>query len=182
MAQYLIKIISIIDHFSQQFQNHFYPFQNLYIDELLLFIQWQTEDEIIHSVFDNSETNFVLYFNFYVGTGTVTRDLGFNGFSNVVISHNEPLLGTGHTLYVDNSYSSSDLLVWLYNWAKNACRTVRKAKVNMHVMEGKLKEGEIAQRPVKGKLIAMKWCDIRKKCVVAPFNFHSAEIVENNKT
>ncbi|KAG8236629.1 hypothetical protein J437_LFUL016462 [Ladona fulva] len=86
-------------------------------------------------------------------------DLGKSG--DIVSTLINPYLEKGHTLYVDNWYTSPALFCWLHDRATNACGTVRKNRRNMPKMEEKLKKGAIRFKSSE-KLLALKWCSKRE--------------------
>ena len=75
----------------------------------------------------------------------------------------KPYLDKGHSLYIDNFYTSPSLFHSLYHTKTNACGTVRTNRRGMPKFP-KIKKGERSVRVLDEdycKLIAMKWCDRR---------------------
>ena len=68
----------------------------------------------------------------------------------------KPYLGKGHTLFVDNWYSSPALFNLLYNNCTNACGTVKKRQKGMPKINDQLKKGEASFRS-SNNLLVIKW-------------------------
>ncbi|KAL6419646.1 hypothetical protein ACFW04_011300 [Cataglyphis niger] len=129
----LHKISSVCNKLQKSFKDSFSPFQNLCIDEsLLLFKGRLSFKQYIPSkrsrfgiktyVLCDCKTGYVLDVNIYAGSETrITEDtpeIGKTG--NIVLTLLKPYLGKGHTLYVDNFYSSPTLFNLLHTNATNA--------------------------------------------------------------
>lgn len=84
----------------------------------------------------------------------------------------KPYLGNGHTLYIDNWYSSPALFKFLYNNCTNACGTVIKRRKGMPKIDERLKRGEATFRS-SNNLLVLKWMD--KKGVYMLSTMHIAE-------
>ncbi|KAL6417032.1 hypothetical protein ACFW04_014740 [Cataglyphis niger] len=147
----LHKISSVCNKLQKSFKDSFSPFQNLCIDEsLLLFKGRLSFKQYIPSkrsrfgiktyVLCNCKTGYVLDVNIYAGSETrITEDtpeIGKTG--NIVLTLLKPYLGKGHTLYVDNFYSSPTLFNLLHTNATNACGTVKQRRKGMPVLNKKL--------------------------------------------
>lgn len=87
-------------------------------------------------------------------------------------------LGKGHTLYVDNWYTSPILFTTLYFHQTNACGTVRKKRVNMPIRQEKLEKDEISFRSSEN-LLCIKWQDRREVWMLT--TLHYADIVNTQK-
>ncbi|XP_046827843.1 piggyBac transposable element-derived protein 4-like [Vespa crabro] len=87
-------------------------------------------------------------------------------------------LGKGHTLYVDNYYSSPALFNLLHTNATNACGTVKQRRKDMPILNKKLNRGEIEFR-TSNNFLALKWRD--KKEVFMLSTFHNNEFVSTVK-
>lgn len=86
----------------------------------------------------------------------------------------EPYLNKGHTLFVDNWYTSPTLFKLLHMKTTNTCDTVNKRRKGMPRMMEKLKKGQVCCRYSRN-LLAMKWMD--KKEVFMLSTMHSDEFV-----
>ena len=90
------------------------------------------------------------------------------------------LLDKGHHVYMDNYYTSPELMDELYLRSTYGCGTVRKNRkgLPLAVSSAELKKGEGLFRR-NGPLLAIKWCD--KRSVYMLSTIHAAEMVEVNK-
>ncbi|XP_046398242.1 piggyBac transposable element-derived protein 4-like [Ischnura elegans] len=187
----LFKIRPVVDHLRAAFKNNLVPFKNLCIDEsLMLFKGRLFFKQFIPSkrsrfgiktfVICDCETGFILDFVVYTGAKSDIveqhADLGKSG--DIVSTLMHTYLDKGHTLYVDNWYSSPALFCWLHDRATNACGTVRRSRRDMPRMEEKLKKGELRFRSSE-KLLALKWCDKREVWMLS--TCHSAGVIETTK-
>ncbi|XP_017790882.1 PREDICTED: piggyBac transposable element-derived protein 4-like [Habropoda laboriosa] len=186
----LWRIREVINRLRRSFSDAFYPYQNLFIDESLLLYKGRLSfKQFIPSkrnrfgiksfVLCDCKTGYVQDFIFYSGSGTISpqyADIGISG--NIVMSLMEPYLHKGHTLYVDNWYTSPALFNCLHMNATNACGTVRKRRHGMSRIEKKLKEGEVIFLS-SDNLLAMKWKD--KKDVYMLSTMHTEEFVSMPK-
>lgn len=190
----LWKIRRIVDHLRKVFPDAFYPFKNLCIDESLVlykgrvfFKQYIPSKRhrfgIKFFVLCDCETGYILDFIIYVGEATDIKketDFGVNvGIpGRVVLTLLERYLGKGHTLYVDNWYTSPTLFSYLYDRETNACGTVRINRKGMPALSKKLKKGEIEFMSTD-KLLALKWQDKREVRMLS--TLHTSEIVATDK-
>jgi hypothetical protein len=112
----LRKIRSIIDHFSSKFSELYYSTQDIALDESLMkfrgrlsYVQCNRSKRLRFGIkiYCESNSGYCLFFKIYVGDDV--KDPSLPASTNVVLTMCEPLLGKGHTLYLDNWYSSPDL-------------------------------------------------------------------------
>lgn len=152
------------------FQNHFYSFQNLVIDEsMVLFKGRLSFKQYIKTkrhrfgiklyVLCDCETGMVLDVIIYAGKATNiqgqgNQNLGVTGA--IVAKLLSPYLNKGHSLFTDNFYTSSSL----FQNKTNSCGTVRQNRKQMPLFEQKLKTGEVDWRS-SGTMLAVKWKDRR---------------------
>ena len=120
----------------------------------------------------------------YTGASTERTSLvkGIGKSEAIVLELLKPYLGKGHTLYVDNFYSSTVLFNLLYDNRTNACGTVRRKRQGMPKIEDRLKKGEASFRTSKNVLV-LKWID--KKEVYMISTMHTADFMtdmEENRT
>ncbi|XP_066600736.1 piggyBac transposable element-derived protein 4-like [Prorops nasuta] len=140
----LDKIRNIINILKTKFNQAFQPYQRLCIDESLLLYKGRLSfKQYIPSkrnrfgvksfILSDCQTGFVLDLIVYAGSSTMVhsenQDIGKSGA--IVEALIKPYLGKGHTLYVDNWYSSPALFNFLHNNCTNACGTVRKRRKGM---------------------------------------------------
>ena len=71
-------------------------------------------------------------------------------------------LNKGHTVFVDNWYTSPKLFSTLHDNGTNACGTVRKNWKNMPTLTEKLRRNELeAKHTSDNKIMAIKWYNER---------------------
>lgn len=132
-----------MENLKKKFGEYMYPYMNICIDEsLLLFKGRLSFRQYIPSkasrfgikffVMCDCATGYVL--NFIIYTGKTTEyvphpHVGISG--SLVMTLMEPYLDRGHTLYIDNWYTSPVLLQRLHDRKTNACGTVRRSRKGM---------------------------------------------------
>lgn len=67
-----------------------------------------------------------------------------------------PYLGEGHTVFLDNWYSSPALFNLLYNNHTNACGTAAKRRQGMPKITDTLRKGEVSSRSTKSLLVVKR--------------------------
>ena len=126
------------------------------------------------------KTGYILDTIIYTGSESYVaedvEEIGKTG--NIVLTLLKPYLGKGHTLYVDNYYSSPALFNFLHANITNACGTVRQRRKGMPIMDKKLKKGEIDFR-TSSNMLALKWRD--KRDVFMLSTFHNSEFICTGK-
>lgn len=182
----LWKIREIINRLRKSFANAFYPYQNLCIDESMLLFKGRLSFKqfipakrsrfgIKSFVLCDCKSGYIQDFIVYNGSNTIHSKYANIGKSgNVVMALLEPYLNKGHTLFVDNWYTSPTLFKLLHMKATNACGTVNKRRKGMPRMMEKLEKGQVCCRYSRN-LLAMKWMD--KKEVFMLSTMHSDEYV-----
>lgn len=121
----LIKIRRIVDDIRKIFMTYPSPYENLCIDEsLLLFKGRLFFKQYIPSkrnrfgikmfVLCDCVTGYILDFIIYTGSASDIQnyELGRSGDIVAILVH--PYLQKGHTVYVDNRYTSPALFTWLH--------------------------------------------------------------------
>ncbi|CAK9834553.1 PiggyBac transposable element-derived protein 4 [Anthophora retusa] len=181
----LHKIRNVIDILRTKFSQAFQPYERLCIDESLLLYKGRLSfKQYIPSkrnrfgvksfILSDCQTGFVLDLLVYAGSSTMVhsdnQDIGISGA--IVETLMKPYLGVGHTLYVDNWYSSPALFNFLHNNCTNACGTVRKRRKGMPKIDERLKRGEATFRSCTNLLVT-KWMD--KKEVYMLSTMHTSE-------
>ncbi|KAG8238845.1 hypothetical protein J437_LFUL018294, partial [Ladona fulva] len=129
----LHKIRPVVDPLRRAFKNTLVPFQNLCIDEsLMLFKGRLFFKQYIPSkrnkfgikifVICDCETGYILDFIVYTGlkSDILDQNCEFGKSGDIVSTLINPYLENGHTLYVDNWYTSPALFCWLHDRATNA--------------------------------------------------------------
>ncbi|KAK2578996.1 hypothetical protein KPH14_012658 [Odynerus spinipes] len=181
----IYKIRNIIDMLRKAFSESFYPYQKLCIDESLLLYKGRLSFKqyiplkrsrfgIKSFILSDCRTGFVQDIIVYAGSSikvnSENEEIGKSGA--IVETLMKPYLGKGHTLFVDNWYSSPALFNLLYNNYTNACGTVRKRRKGMPKIHDRLRKGEASFRSSKN-LLVIKWAD--KKDVYMLSTMHTSE-------
>ena len=109
-------------------------------------------------------------------------DPGCNTTTKLVLGllQKSKLLDLGYHIYMDNYYTSPELLQELYlrsTYAAGTCRSNRKG-LPRAVVDAKLKPGEICYRRAD-ELLAIKWCD--KRAVLILSTIHEAVEIPTGK-
>ncbi|KAL6417911.1 hypothetical protein ACFW04_014253 [Cataglyphis niger] len=183
----LIKIKRIFDIIRHSFNAAFVPYQELCIDESLLlykgrlsFKQYIPKKKnrfgIKSFILCDCKTGFVQDIIIYTGASTVAdspiKGIGKSGA--IVLQLLKTYLGKGHTLYVDNFYSSPALFSLLFANRTNACGTVTKRRQGMPKIENKLERGELSFRSSEN-LLVLKWMDKREVYMIS--TMHTADVM-----
>lgn len=105
-----------------------------------------------------SSSGYCSSFKIYVGADKCDELLASE--SVIVLDLLQPYFGNGHTVYLDNWYSSPNLYTKLIEKKINAVGTVLSNRKNMPQVfkETKLVKGEAIKRSGRG-VLAIKWCD-----------------------
>lgn len=187
----LVKIRMIVEHTKKKFREAVVPFENLVIDESLLLFKGRLRFKqyipnkrsrfgIKIFVLCDVQTNYILDYIVYTGAATEIEsgnaDWGKSG--DVVVSLLLPYLNKGHTIYLDNWYSSPTLFLWLHEKCTNATGTVRKNRKHLPPLPDKLKKGEIQFKSC-GTLLALKWMDTKEVWMLSTID--GPEFVQTEK-
>lgn len=172
----LLKIRVIVDHLRNRFKEGFVPSQNLCIDESLMLFRGRVffrqyipskrhRFGVKFFLLCDCETGYILDFLIYTGATTDVKDftdrydIGKTG--SIVLTLLEPYVEKGHTLYVDNWYTSPNLFDTLHKMKTNACGTVKTSRKNMPKITTKLSSGEFTYRACE-KLLTVRYKDKRE--------------------
>ena len=120
----------------------------------------------------------VLDFIVYTGASTelkYDRNLGVSG--SVVMTLEEPYVNKGHSLYLDNWYTSSRLFEKLHELKTGACGTVRKNRIGSPNFS-KLVRGDFDYRNTDN-LMLLKWQDKRE--VIMLSSIHEPRMIRTQK-
>ena len=186
----LFKIQNILNMFRQNFQKNIIPYEDICIDEsLILFKGRLLFKQYIPSkrhrfgiklfVMCDVKTGCVLDLIVYVGQQTAivrNPELGISG--SVVSTLMAPYLGKGHSLYIDNWYTSPQLATFLHRHQTNMCGTVRPNRKGLPRFSKKLKKGEVEALHTD-TVMALKLKD--KKDVFMLTTMHANEMVATEK-
>ena len=184
----LLKICPVICHLNIKFQTLYIPNQNIAIDESLTL--WEGRLSIRQylplkaskfriKTFElcESKTGYLWCLLVYTGKNTVLQSSLITPdtpkTAAVVLKLLEPLFGRGHTLWIDNFFSSPELARKLKIEHSTDC--VGTLKLNgknvPKEVKDKLEKGEIIARHT-GPVTVLKW---RDKNVTMVSTYHSAD-------
>uniref|UniRef100_A0AAY5K4P2 PiggyBac transposable element-derived protein domain-containing protein n=1 Tax=Esox lucius TaxID=8010 RepID=A0AAY5K4P2_ESOLU len=187
----LHKIRRVLSGLTQAFGQVFVPYKDLCIDESLMlwkgrlsFRQYIPSKRhrfgVKFFLLCDVKTGFVQDIIIYTGSTTDIQNyegLGVSG--SVVMTMLAPHLGKGHTLYVDNWYSSPTLFQHLLSNNTGACGTVRSNRKGMpRFSSRKMQKGEVEFLD-NGKQLAVKWHDKRDVHVLS--TVHTATMSETGR-
>jgi hypothetical protein len=186
----LYKIYSVLSHLNNKFQNLYLPGQNISVDESLTL--WKGRLSFKQYIplkaakfgiktYELCEANSGYLWSLVVYTGRdthfqsslVTQEM--NKTTAIVLHLVEPLLGKGHTVWLDNFYNSPALARLLKDKGTDCVGTLKinRKAVPKKVKDAKLNRGEIIAQH-SGPVTVMKWRD--KRNVVMISTYHDAEM------
>lgn len=169
----LYKIKPFLDHLRSIFPNNFSPFSNLCIDESIVVFKGRLAFKqfmplkrhrfgIKLFILCDTETDYVLDIIVYVGCGTEIEDLYNLGVSGAFVTTLlKDYIGKGHSVFLDNWYSSPSLFQVLHKNKINACGTVRKNRKQMPKFTKRLNKGETESYHTEN-MMAVSWMDKRE--------------------
>nr|XP_022921145.1 piggyBac transposable element-derived protein 4-like [Onthophagus taurus] len=174
----LSKIRPVIKFLNQQFKEVYIMKEDIAIDESLMkfkgrlsYRQFNPSKRARFGVkfykLCESDSGYCYEFKIYTGHDKINRD--DSASESVVKELSESVLHRGHTLYIDNWYSSPKLFMTLsFNYKTNVIGTVRGNRKHMpkDLCNIKLKRGEYAIRSCNG-ILAIKWKDKRDLYIMA---------------
>ena len=173
----LCKIRPVINYFNQKFKEVYTMQQDIAIDEPLMkykgclsYKQFNPSKRARFGIkfykLCESKSGYCCDFKIYTGRDKINPN--DSASENVVKELAQPVLHKGHTLYLDNWYSSPKLFITLVNSKTNAVGTVRSNRKNMPNAFGKakLKVGEWKMRSCNG-ILAIKWKDKRDVHIIS---------------
>ncbi|XP_041711128.1 piggyBac transposable element-derived protein 4 isoform X3 [Coregonus clupeaformis] len=187
----LHKIRNVLTSLTSAFGQVFVPYKDLSIDEYLMlwkgrlaFRQYIPSKRHRFGVkfffLCDVKTGFVQDIIVYTGSTTDVKHyegLGVSG--SVVMTMLAPHLGRGHTLYVDNWYSSPTLFQHLLSNSTGACGTVQSNRKGMPSFGSrKMQRGEVEFKE-NGQQLAVKWHDKRDIHVLS--TVHTATMSHTGK-
>ncbi|CAF1419084.1 unnamed protein product [Adineta steineri] len=186
----LYKIKPVINSLRKKFKSLVIPNKNLCIDESL--ILWKGRlafKQYIPSkrrrfgikvfVICDCQTGAVLDFIVYTGLSTdidLDQTLGKSG--SIVLTLMKPYLNKGHSVFLDNWYTSSRLFEKLHELKTGACGTVRRNRVGPVKLD-KLRKGDFDYNNTNN-LMVLKWQDKRE--VIMLCTIHKPIMIETQKS
>lgn len=187
----LHKINNVLSHLLKNFQNIYYPGPKLSIDEALLlwrgrlyfrqYIPNKAAKYGIKLYEVCTPDGYVLNMIIYSGKGTVTSEEHGHAFS-VVQELLTPYIGKGHTVYIDNFYSSVSLAKYLIQKNTHVVGTLRSNRKGnpTEVVKKKLTRGESIWKR-NGSITVGKWRDKRDVLVLSTCHKFDMTTVKNRK-
>lgn len=188
----LRKIIGVLTSLRNRFLNKFFPCENLCIDESL--ILWKGRlyfKQYIPSkrkrfgiklfLLVDCRSKFIIDVIVYTGSRmNIERieNLGVGG--SIVMKMMEKYLEKGHTLYVNNWYTSPALFQKLHDSGTNACGTIRKNRRDFPTYEGRLERGSQSFKFTRD-LLAVKWKDKRDVFMLSTCHSPTMETVTSRR-
>jgi len=190
----LYKLRPLIDHLFEAFQTVYTPGPSVAIDESL--VMWKGRLHFRQYIplkrarfgiklFCLAEDSGYIYrFRVYAGkqdpANTMTSAMppdcaDFNKTEQVVVYMALPLLDKGHTLFMDNWFSSCRLFDYLHHRQTTASGTMRSNRVPLPVRQSAPEVGQsVAFR--SGPLLCLKYKDKKDKYMLS--TYHSEEMVK----
>lgn len=166
----LWKLRSIIDYFNQKFKTIYTPEEDVSLDESLMkytgrmaYKQYNPSKRARFGVkfykLCESKSGYCIQFKIYTGQDK-NKNADTSASESVTMFMCTPISGYGHTLFLDNWYSSPSLFAKLQSIKTNAIGTVRCNRKNMpkELAAAKLKRSDVISRLSNGILVA-KWKD-----------------------
>lgn len=166
------KIKPMIDFFNKRMLDLYYPTKHLVIDESMMLWRGRL---LFRQYMKGKKNKYGL--KFYVLADQLgvaqkihlyggARDLfvgGSNHVKKVVLYLMNEYINAGHHLFIDNFYSSVDLVADLYNKSTFCTGTLRNNRKNnpKTVINTKLKKGELCIQH-KNNICVIKWMDKRE--------------------
>jgi hypothetical protein len=165
------KVAPVINYFNEKFKEVYIMEENVSIDESLMKFKGRLPFKLFNTskrarfgikFYKLCESSSGYCFNFKIYEGNDKNSIEYSASESVVFDLLRPVINRGHTLYIDNWYSSPKLFFALIKNKTNVLGTVRCNRKNMPIdfLKYKLKKGECITRSCNG-ILALKWKDKR---------------------
>lgn len=193
--QKLAKLAPVLDHLKEKFMTVYIPEKNIAIDESL--IGWKGRlgwKQYIPSkpkrfgikLFSlcESSSGYLYNFLFYTGADTAYGNKYANEpkTSRVVLELADPLLDKGHCLFLDNYYSSVDLVDKLVRRRTDCIGTMRINRKGLpQEMKTKLNKGETIAM-YRRKIMVQKWRDKKDVLMISTLHDNTMRTVTKRNT
>lgn len=174
----LYKIRIVLDRCVATYLENIIPGKNLSVDESMLkfkgrlyFKQYMPMKPVKWGIklfaLCDAETGAIL--RFFVYTGKSNNGESGGATKDVVMKLVEPLLGRGHVVYMDNFYTSPDLVAELKLAGTGATGTVRSNRKHLppNLKNVSLKKGEPAKYWSTDHMTAFAWHDVKRVHVLS---------------
>ena len=184
----LLKLRAVCDRLLGQFQAAYIPGKELSIDESM--VLWRGRLMFRQYIPGKRHKYGVKIYMLCATSGYVWNALVYSGKSDPIsgLGHSESVvlkliekrLDCGHTLFVDNFYTSFPLSQELLKRKTLLCGTLRRNRKHLPeaVVSAKLKSGQhVAHR--NGRTVVMKWRD--KRDVMMLSTVHTGKVMDSSK-
>ena len=176
----LYKVRTVLDKCSATYLANIIPGKKVAVDESMLkykgrlyFKQYLPMKPVKWGIklfaLCDSETGAVL--KFFVYTGKSNNGESGGATKDIVMNLLEPLLGKGHIVYMDNYYTSPELVAELKLAHTGATGTVRanrrKLPPSIKTVSNSLKRGEAAKYWSTDHMTAFAWHDVKRVHVLS---------------
>uniref|UniRef100_L7M1S0 Putative tick transposon n=1 Tax=Rhipicephalus pulchellus TaxID=72859 RepID=L7M1S0_RHIPC len=179
-----------MEKIEERFAAFFAPFQDLSIHESLMpwrgrlscrqYIPSERRRSGVKTfVLCDVHTGYILRFTVYTGPTTavtIKKELGFTG--SIVVELLRDFLDKGHSLFVDDRYTSPALFEFLLGRQTNACGTVCANRKGLPEFAKKLQQGEVESYH-SNTMLALKWRDRQDVHMLS--TMHGMELAEAEK-
>lgn len=186
----LRKVTPVINYFNKKFKDVYIMEENIAIDESLMKFKGRMSCKqfnpskrarfgIKFYKLCESASGYCYNFKIYAGNDKTTLD--YSASETVVMELLQSIRNKGHTLYIDNWYSSPKLFLTLVRNETNVLGTVRCNRKNMpgDFVKAKLIKGDCILRSCNG-ILALKWQDKRDVHILST-KHESAEMIAQNE-
>lgn len=174
----LYKVRPFLEYLSERFLNIFKPSEHQAIDESMIKFkgrstlkQYMPKKPIKRGYkvwMRCDKTGFASQFEIY--TGKIGNQVEKNLGERVVKSLTEPLYGKNHKVFIDNYFTSYNLLLFLKTQNVYACGTVNMNRKNLpkDLIEDKhMSRGQFDYAVSNDEIYCVKWKDKRSVCVLS---------------
>lgn len=185
------KLRKVRNYFNEKFKDVYVMEENIAIDESLMKFKGRMSCKQFNPLkrarfgikfYKLCESASGYCYNFKIYSGNDKTNPDYSASETVVMELLKSILNKGHTLYIDNWYSSPKLFLTLVKNGINVLGTVRCNRKNMpgDFVKVKLKKRECIIRSCNG-ILALKWKDKRDVHIIST-KHESAEMIAQNES
>ncbi len=190
IADKLRKVKPVIKYFNKKFQELYVMEEDIAIDESLMkfkgrlsYKQYNPSKRARYGIkfYKLCESASGYCYNFKIYSGKDKKIINQGASQAIVMELSKPILNKGHTIYLDNWFSSPKLYLTLVENKTNAVGTVRVNRANMpgDLVKSKIKKGDYMIRSCNG-ILAIKWMDRREVHFIST-KHESIQMTEQNR-
>ncbi|XP_015433735.1 PREDICTED: piggyBac transposable element-derived protein 4-like [Dufourea novaeangliae] len=187
----LRKVRPVINYFNEKFKDVYVMEENIAIDESLMKFKERMSCKQFNpskrarfgiKFYKLCESASGYCYNFKIYSGNDKTNPDYSASKTFVMELLKSILNKGHTLYIDNWYSSPKLFLTLVKNGINVLGTVRCNRKNMpgDFVQAKLKKGECIIRSCNG-ILSLKWKDKQDVHIIST-KHESAEMITQNES